>query len=43
LVGGLEFYSEPPVLRFFTGKLKPLDDWGRRLADAFVAEFGEDC
>ena len=41
LVGGLEFYHEPPVLRFFTGKLKPLDDWGNRLADAFAAEFGE--
>ena len=43
LVGGLEFYHEPPVLRFFTGKLKPLGDWGKRLADAFVAEFGESC
>ena len=43
LVGGLEFYSEPPVLRFFTGKLRPLNDWGRRLADAFAAEFGEDA
>jgi len=41
LVGGLKFYSEPPVLRFFTGKLNPIDDWGRRLADAFAAEFGE--
>jgi tryptophanase len=41
LVGGLKFYSEPPVLRFFTGRLNPLDNWGSRLADAFAAEFGE--
>jgi tryptophanase len=41
LVGGLEFYSEPPVLRFFTGKLKALDNRGSRLADAFASEFGE--
>ncbi len=41
LVGGLEFYSEPPVLRFFTGKLKALNNWGQRLADAFAADFGE--
>lgn len=41
LVGGLEFHSEPPVLRFFTGKLKALNNWGQRLADAFAADFGE--
>ncbi len=40
LVGGLEFYEEPPVLRFFTGKLKALDDWGTKLAAAFEADFG---
>ena len=41
LVGGLQFYEEPPVLRFFTGRLKALNDWGRKLAEAFAAEFGE--
>jgi tyrosine phenol-lyase len=41
LVGGLEFYEEPPVLRFFTGKLRALDNWGAKLADAFAAEFGD--
>jgi tyrosine phenol-lyase len=41
LVGGLEFYEEPPVLRFFTGKLRALDNWGAKLADAFAADFGD--
>ncbi|TVS10964.1 MAG: tryptophanase, partial [Planctomycetaceae bacterium] len=40
LVGGLEFYEEPPVLRFFTGKLRALGDWGTKLAAAFEADFG---
>jgi tryptophanase len=43
LVKGLKFIHEPPVLRFFTGKLAPLDDWGARLAEAFRADFGEDA
>ena len=40
LVGGLKFVHEPPVLRFFTGKLEALGGWGKRLADAFEADFG---
>lgn len=40
LVGGLQFMEEPPVLRFFTGRLKALDDWGKKLADAYCHEFG---
>ncbi len=43
LVGGLEFYEEPPVLRFFTGRLRPLNDWGRKLAAAFKKDFGDAC
>ena len=42
LVGGLKFVHEPPVLRFFTGKLEALDGWGKRLAEAFRSDFGSD-
>jgi tryptophanase len=42
LVGGLKFYHEPPVLRFFTGKLEALNGWGKKLADAYKADFGKD-
>lgn len=40
LVKGLKFVEEPPVLRFFFGKLEPLDDWGAKLAEAFKKDFG---
>lgn len=40
LVGGLKFYEEPPVLRFFMGKMNPLDNWGVRLSEKFIADFG---
>jgi tyrosine phenol-lyase len=40
LVKGLKFIEEPPVLRFFFGKLEPLDDWGEKLGEAFKKEFG---
>jgi len=43
LIGGLEFYEEPPILRFFGGKLKPKNNWGAKLAAAFEKDFGSDC
>jgi tyrosine phenol-lyase len=42
LVGGLKFVEEPPVLRFFFGRLAPIDNWGERLASAFRADFGNE-
>ena len=40
MVKGLKFVEEPPVLRFFFGKLVPLDNWGAKLAEAFKKDFG---
>jgi tryptophanase len=31
LVGGLKFVEEPPVLRFFLGRLAPVNDWPLKL------------
>lgn len=42
LIGGLKFIEEPPVLRFFFGRMEAIGDWGRKLTDAFKAEFGPD-
>ncbi len=40
LVGGLEFIEEPPVLRFFAGRMKSLGGWGEKLTAAFEKDFG---
>lgn len=41
LIGGLEFYEEPKVLRFFFGKLKPTSNWQQKLVEKFKADFGD--
>jgi len=41
LVGGLRFVEEPPVLRFFMGRLEATSDWPERLLAAFRADFGD--
>lgn len=40
LIGALKFIEEPPVLRFFFGRMAPCDNWGTKLAVAFKEEFG---
>ena len=41
LIGGLKFYEEPEVLRFFFGKLEPTSDWQQKLAAKFKEDFGD--
>jgi tryptophanase len=41
LVGGLKFVEEPPVLRFFTGRLDAVSPWPKKLVAKFKADFGE--
>jgi tyrosine phenol-lyase len=41
LVGGIRFVEEPPVLRFFNGRLEPLSPWPEKLMAKFKADFGD--
>ena len=41
LVGGLTFIEEPATLRFFFGRLAPVDDWQEKLARRFRKDFGD--
>jgi tryptophanase len=43
MIGGLEFFEEPPVLRFFAGRMRALGNWGAPLAAAFEKDFGPEC
>ena len=42
LIHGLKFVEEPPVLRFFFGKLQAIGDWGKNLAEAFEKDYGKE-
>ncbi len=42
LIRGMKWISEPPVLRFFLGSLDVLDNWDKKLGDAFAKDFGRD-
>jgi tryptophanase len=39
MIGGLKFIYEPPVLRFFMGKLVPTSDWPEKLMAKFRRDF----
>lgn len=39
LIGGLEFYKQPKILRFFFGELKPTTNWQEKLVEAFKKDF----
>jgi tyrosine phenol-lyase len=42
LIGGLEFIEEPPVLRFFAGRMQAIGGWGEKLTAAYAKDFGDD-
>ncbi len=37
----MEWSEEPEILRFFYGRLAPIDGWPARLVEAFRADFGD--
>ncbi len=39
LIGGLEFYDEPEILRFFFGRLRPVNNWPEKLVKKFKEDF----
>ncbi len=41
LIGGLRFMEEPPVLRFFFGRLEEVGDWSGELVRRFRRDFGD--
>ena len=43
LIGGLEFVEEPPVLRFFMGKLRAKSDWPENWPRSTARTSGKAC
>ncbi len=41
LIGGLRFSEEPEVMRFFIGRLEPVNDWQEKLVAKFKEDFGD--
>ncbi len=41
MVGGLRFYEEPQILRFFFGRLEPVGSWQEKLVAKFRKDFGD--
>ena len=41
LVGGLQWIEEPPLLRFFMGRLEAKGDWTEKLMAKFKEDFGD--
>ena len=41
IVKGLRWVYEPPVLRFFLGRLEDIDSWGEKLVEVYKKELGD--
>lgn len=41
LIGGLRFTEEPKELRFYFGKLEPVNNWQQKLISKFKEDFGD--
>lgn len=41
LIGGLKWVEEPPLLRFFMGRLAPTTNWPEKLIAKFKEDFGD--